>query len=1317
MAATPTVVSLTFTSGHTSQYAYARSPLSARNVKATFYVASGWVDAGSNNSMSWYQLRDLYRDGNEIGGMGKDHKSLLDTSLDNAAKKAQVCDDKQRLATMGLDPQTFAYPQAAVDANARAIVKECGYLGARTIGGLSSTTAPYAETIPPADAYNLRTANLPTGAITLASLQNAVNAAASKGGGWLPISFNQVCRQGTSNYSTCMSTSKPIDDAVLGQFLDWVQASGQTGGAPADTSFRTVRSVLGAQEQPPLAVDKTTVSLTFNDGNVSQYRYARPVLNDKGLRASFYLSSAWLDKSFTATMAWWQVDELYRDGNEIGGMGRDHKDLTATYFSDPAEDSAYKRAQVCDDQKRLNEQGYDPRTFAYPTGAYNAAAQEIVKGCGYAAARASGGLSASGPVYAESLPPKTMYGIRTPSLGSSGAITLSELQNVVTSASSRGGGWVPVVFNQVCHSGSADYNSCMSSSRPIDAAVFAQFATWLANSGQSGGAPAGTSVQTVRDVLGLAAQPVLPPRPTAVSLTFDDGLLSQYAASRMMADHGMKGTFYINSGPVDKRESGTMSWAQILQMAADGHDVGGHTTDHVNLKQLPDYDSVYRQVCDDRLRLQNMGLNPVSFAYPFAAFDARAEEVVRLCGYQTGRTGGSVSSVGPLYAESVPPRNPFATRALGTTYNGPITLESLQDAVTAAASHGGGWVQMVFHEVCYAGSASFSACMSAYRPVSDTVLNDFLKWMDAAAPTATTVKSVAEVMGGGSTVPLLTVSTPDKDALVGETPTFTGTAAASGGDVNLTVYAGRYPTGTPVTKTMVAVDASGSWTSKASSALAAGTYTLTAQQTRSGLTGQSVPRTFRVGSTPAPVVTITAPTDGAALTTATPIVRGTAVGDSNTVTLEVYAGGTVSGTPVQSIVSTVAADGTWSAQLAKVADGAYTVQASQTDSTNRTGSSAPVTMSIDSTAPAVSIDSPVDGTTVRGTSLSVGGSAGAAPGDGTAVQLNVYSGTSASGSPVRTMSVSASSGSWSTNVEGLVGGTYTLQATQSDSLGNVGTSAPVQVTLVSGVTVTSVSPVAVGQGAIDRSLTISGSNFTDATTVAISGTGLTLGPITVLSSDKLTLTVSASATAPTGGRDVVVSVPGEGLATCTGCLTVSAAPRVTSLSRAVLGQGAQRAIVQINGSGFVTGATVTVSGGGVTASVTAVTSTALTSEFSVAPDAAVGPRDLLIVQPDGGRSVCAGCMSVSVGPRLTSVSPSSVARGTSTTVTLTGSDFQRNVKVDVTGTGVSVSKVTWISSTKVTLSVSATNRAAVGVRSLLITNPDLGTVSGALTIT
>ena len=77
----------------------------------TFYAASGWVDAGSNGSVDAAQLRQLYRDGHEIGGMGRDHKSLTDPSTDLAYKTAQVCDDFGRLSQLGVDPQTFAYPQ------------------------------------------------------------------------------------------------------------------------------------------------------------------------------------------------------------------------------------------------------------------------------------------------------------------------------------------------------------------------------------------------------------------------------------------------------------------------------------------------------------------------------------------------------------------------------------------------------------------------------------------------------------------------------------------------------------------------------------------------------------------------------------------------------------------------------------------------------------------------------------------------------------------------------------------------------------------------------------------------------------------------------------------------------------------------------------------------------------------------------------------------------------------------------------------------------------------------------------------------------
>src|SRR5467141_2847567 len=69
---------------------------------------------------------------------------------------------------------------------------------------------------------------------------------------------------------------------------------------------------------------------------------------------------------------------------------------------------------------------------------------------------------------------------------------------------------------------------------------------------------------------------------TVVSLTFDDGAVSQYLNARpALADHGFHATFFINSGFVNPRSDGTtnpyyMSWAQLTQLAAEGHEIGGH---------------------------------------------------------------------------------------------------------------------------------------------------------------------------------------------------------------------------------------------------------------------------------------------------------------------------------------------------------------------------------------------------------------------------------------------------------------------------------------------------------------------------------------------------------------------------------------------------------------------------------------------------------------------------------------------------------------------------------------------------------------------
>ena len=76
---------------------------------------------------------------------------------------------------------------------------------------------------------------------------------------------------------------------------------------------------------------------------------------------------------------------------------------------------------------------------------------------------------------------------------------------------------------------------------------------------------------------------------TAVSLTFKDTLISQYAARQILTDHGMDGTFFVNSGLVANRAddvANRMSWRQISDLASDGNEIGGGGQTRANLTGL-----------------------------------------------------------------------------------------------------------------------------------------------------------------------------------------------------------------------------------------------------------------------------------------------------------------------------------------------------------------------------------------------------------------------------------------------------------------------------------------------------------------------------------------------------------------------------------------------------------------------------------------------------------------------------------------------------------------------------------------------------------
>lgn len=189
----------------------------------------------------------------------------------------------------------------------------------------------------------------------------------------------------------------------------------------------------------------------------------------------------------------------------------------------------------------------------------------------------------------------------------------------------------------------------------------------------------------------------------------------------------------------------------------------------------------------------------------------------------------------------------------------------------------------------------------------------------------------------------------------GPRPAFSGTAASASRDsatVTLRIYEGPAPTGAPV-QTLLVERSGGTWEAPGAASLPDGTYTAQAEQTASGEeAGFSGPVTFTVDGD-APVPTIDSPAAGASVPVSAVAASGragTAAGDEPPVTVEVFAGAEVSGTPALSVTVPSSA-GAWSAPLGGLGPGTYTAVALQHDDVGNVGSSAPVTFAV--VAPAV----------------------------------------------------------------------------------------------------------------------------------------------------------------------------------------------------------------------------------------------------------------------------------------------------------------------------------------------------------------------------
>ena len=264
-ASASTVVSLTFDDGQATQF-QALAMLSSRGMAGTFYINSGLVGS-SGYYMSWSQIQQLADAGNEIGGHTLTHPNL--TKISTSEARREICDDRAQLQQRGFTAVSFAYPYAASNDTVKQLVRECGYSSARTVGNLygpGCTSCAPAESIPPRDAYFVRTVEPVVNTTTLAELQGYVTHAESHGGGWVPFNFHAVCS------SSCSATYS-ISKETFAAFLDWLQPRAAQG-----TVVRTVGETMGASN-PGVDTTPPATSISCNGSACSDgwYQTAREI--------------------------------------------------------------------------------------------------------------------------------------------------------------------------------------------------------------------------------------------------------------------------------------------------------------------------------------------------------------------------------------------------------------------------------------------------------------------------------------------------------------------------------------------------------------------------------------------------------------------------------------------------------------------------------------------------------------------------------------------------------------------------------------------------------------------------------------------------------------------------------------------------------------------------------------------------------------------------------------------------------------------------------------------------------------------------------
>ncbi len=286
---------------------------------------------------------------------------------------------------------------------------------------------------------------------------------------------------------------------------------------------------------------------------------------------------------------------------------------------------------------------------------------------------------------------------------------------------------------------------------------------------------------------------------------------------------------------------------------------------------------------------------------------------------------------------------------------------------------------------------------------------------------------------------------------------------------------------------------------------------------------------------------------------------------------------------------------------------------------------------------------------------------------------------------------------------------------------------------VTGPAITSIAPAALAAGApIGTAVAITGTGFSNTTGGTVTegtspGTDTLAGNFQYVSPTAVNFVVT---TPPSIAHDTdalsvtAVDAYGYTVASAPTSLAIDATPVVSSLTYVTgttgVGIGATAQKIVINGTGFLTGATVGsfVNAAGtadanVTATVTAVTSTSITATLAVKAGDTNTIVGYTVTNTDGGSTKVLAIAPLGIkldaAPTITAVSPVTATPSSTNAFTITGTGFVTGAVVTPSSDG-TCGTATVASATSITVSCTLGAASSTAV-TLAVSNPDGGTAT------